>query len=428
MFIKKFYSPDGADAAGGDTDTAVIDTKPETVAEVKEKPLSFAEQMAKGGSKVTGDTPQKTDKKVETPIVNTEIKEEPKLPAKDVPPVETTTELQDAETKAKPEPQAQKPEETLATKPPIAEQPKPTQSLQEVLKSQQPNDVLKELGFDDKMVEIINELKDYDKKDFFSQFLKALKGGNANDYVKEWNTDYSKMSAEDVMRHQLRVEYPKASEKALNALYEDEVTNKYNLNSEDDELSEKGKLLLEAKADKYRDSLIENQKLKLAPTPPEPKAPVVDNSAAEKAQQEVEAYKNKITTDPYFKDLNASNEIVLGKGKDEFKYPVDATELSDLLFDGEKWSKSLLKPTEDGSATFVPDVKKQMLIAAVAKYGEDFFDKYAKHYKSLGGKAAIEPLNNAKPPDTQNVSLTEVKPQNLAEGMAKGGVKVTAAM
>ena len=419
MFIRKFYDIAVADSGGGG-EAEVLEAPAETK-EVKEiKVPTFAEAMAKNGNRTN-----KIDSQPTKAIVNTEKKEEPKKEA-EVTPAETATELQTQE-KAKPESQSQEVEKTLATKPPIAEQPKQTQSLQEVLKSQQPNVVLKELGFDDETVEILNDVKDYKDKAFFKGFLKSLKDGNANDYLKEWTTDYSKMSPEDVMRHQLQAEYPKASPKALNALYEDEIVNKYNLDSSDTDLSEKGRLLLEAKADRYRDTLIANQTSKLAPKPPEPKAEVVDNSAAE-AAKEFEAYKTKISSDPYYKDISASNEIVLGKGKDEYKYHVDANELSDLLFDSEKWSKSLLKPTEDGSATFVPDVKKQMLIAAVAKYGEDFFDKHAKFYKSLGGKAAIEPLDNAKPPDTQNVSNTEAQPNSLVEGMAKGGRRVTGAM
>jgi len=421
IFLKKFYEPNEADAGGG-AETAIAE-KVETQTKEGEKPLSFAEAMASKGARTNNN-----DNKVEKPVVNTEKKEEPKPAEGSNEKVETTATTTEAE-KAKPESLTQKVEETLATKPPIAEQPKPIQSLQEVLKSQQPNVVLKELGFDDETVEILNEVKDYKDKAFFKGFLQSLKDGNANDYLKEWTTDYSKMSPEDVMRHQLRAEYPKASDKALNALYEDEIVNKYNLDSEDDDLKEKGQLLLEAKADRYRDTLIANQSTKLAPKPPEPKAEIaVDNSAAEEAAKEFEAYKNKISSDPYYKSLTTSNEIVLGKGKDEFKYPVAADELSDLLFDSEKWSKSLLKPTEDGSATFVPDVEKQMLIAAVAKYGKDFLTKIAQHYKSLGGKAAIEPIDNAKPVNQNTPSNTEYKPNSLVEGMAKGGVKVTGMM
>mgnify|MGYP000877031768 CR=1 FL=1 len=51
---------------------------------------------------------------------------------------------------------------------PIAETTKAAETWQEVLKSQQPDQVLKELGFDDKTVKIFQKLKGFDKIDFFS--------------------------------------------------------------------------------------------------------------------------------------------------------------------------------------------------------------------------------------------------------------------
>ncbi len=428
--LRKFYNAGVADAGGG-AETEVLD-KPEVkdaavIEEKKEEKPSLVEAMAKGGTRILNGEQIKTDKKGETPIVNTEKKEEPKLTATEEKQVETTAPT-DAAPEAKPETPKQEVKETLAEKLPIAEQSKPLEkSLQEVLKSQQPDNVLKELGFDDEMVDIINDVKDYKDKKFFKGFLQSLKDGNANEYLREWNTDYSKMSAEDVMRHQLRLEYPKASEKALDALYEDEIVNRYNLDSDDTVLSEKGKLLLEAKADKYRDSLIENQQSKLAPKPPEPKTPVVDNTAAEKAQQEFEAYKNKISSDPYYKELTTSNEFVLGKGADKFTYPVNSKELSDVIFDGEQWSKSLLKPAEDGSKEFVPDVEKQLLIGIVAKYGTNFLDEIAKHFKSRGGKAVTDSIENARVKENQTLSNTEAKSESLAEEMGKKGRLVTGA-
>ena len=75
------------------------------------------------------------------------------------------------------------------------------------------------------------------------------------------STDYGKMPAEEVMRHQLRKEYPKASDKAFEVVYQEEVVNKYKLNEDDftEAEVERGKLLLEAKADKFRDELIKEQ-------------------------------------------------------------------------------------------------------------------------------------------------------------------------
>ena len=75
----------------------------------------------------------------------------------------------------------------------------------------------------------------------------------------------------------------------------------------------------------------------------------------------------------------------------------------------------------DGSKTFNPKAEHQMLVAAVAKYGKQFLNEYAKHYKSLGGKSAIAPIDNAKEVDTTVTSTPEAAPKNAAEAMARGG-------
>ena len=68
---------------------------------------------------------------------------------------------------------------------------------------------------------------------------------------------------------------------------------------DEDEVAE-GKELLAAKADKYRDSFIANQDKYLMPNPPEKKAEVVpDNTAEQKAKENIEAYVKNLTEDSY---------------------------------------------------------------------------------------------------------------------------------
>lgn len=407
MFIPiKFYDAAVAEVSGGNAEPVVAEQPVKETIATETKNEAPKIEASKARKVNAGElTSTKKDSTVEKPIVNTEKKEEPKLPAQEQQKVETTAQTPEAETKANPEPQKQEVEKTLATSPQIVEAPKPTQSLQEVLKGQQPDNVLKELGFDDDKVKFISKLKDLDPK--MVAFLNVWENkGDVEGYLKEMATDYSKMSPEDVMRHQLREEYPKATDQQLNALYKKKIVEAYNLDSEDEDLAAEGKMLLDAESDKFRDKFAARQQEKLLPKAPEPKAEVVDNSAAEAQQKETEAYKNKISSDQFYKDLTTSNEIILGKGEDKFKYPINSKELSDMMFDGDLWAKSLLKPAEDGSATFVPDVEKQILIAAVAKYGKDIFTKMSQHYKSLGGKAAIEPIENAKQ-TTTNYSVPD---------------------
>ncbi len=376
---------------------------------------SIAELMAKQGVKNEGET------MVATPIVIQPKQEEPKV-IEPTPPVATTNgEQQKPITPAEAPKQPEEPKEEV-TQPQIVEQPTPQVSWQEVLK-QQPDAVFKELGFDDKVVSLAKELNGFEKLDYFLGLVNEWKTtGSIEKYVKELSADYSKMPAEEVMRHQLRQEYPKASDQALDALFKREIVKAYNLDSEYEAEAEEGKLLLEAKADKYRDAMIERQKQYITPKPPEVKAPEVDNTA-QLIQQANEQYKQRVIEDSYTKDVFTNKRITLGQGEEQFNFPIDPQEIQGLLFDNGKWEESLFDKVSknDGTIDYIPKTQHQLLISTVAKYGQKFFDEYAKHWKAIGAKSAIEPIESAKKPDASAPSASEVQPTTIAGMMARQG-------
>jgi len=398
MFIKKFYDADVADAGGGE-------------AAVAEPVMTAAQAMAQHGKKSdenSGDVAP-----IEIPEKKEEAKKEEPVTAatatSEVPKEEAKAETPKAEVQAE---EAKKEE----TQPIVAEAPK-VPTLEEVLKTNQPDTVLKALGFDDEKVALVQELKDVDPK--VVGIIQAWKSGQLGEYVKELSNDYSKMEAEEVMRHQLRVEYPKANQRQLDILYKKEVVDAYNLDSDYPDEVEEGKLLLGAKADKYRDSFISNQDKYLMPKPPEPKAEVVpDNSAELKAKENVEKYVKEIENDPYTKDIIANKKITLGEGEEKFSYPVDYSSLIGNLTDGEKWV-SVMYDKDTGA----PRISHQLLIAAVAEYGMEFLDAYAKHFKGLGAKEVVEPIDNASPADKSTPAKSDPLPTSAAQAMAKSGVR-----
>ncbi len=402
MFIRKFYDT-AVDEGGGEA----------AVAEPIQ--MSAAEAMAKHGSK-------SDENRVEAPVDINEKKEVEK-------PVEETTTAKVEETPIAEKPASetsQEKTEVLAEvpkveekQPIVAETPK-AQTLAEVLKTNQPEQIFKALGFDDNKVALVSELKDIDPQ--MVGIIQAYKDGTLGDYVKELSTDYSKMTAEEVMRHQLRQEYPKATPKQIEALYKAEVVERYKIDPEiySEEEVEYGRDLLDVKADKYRDTLIANQEKYLLPKPPEPKlAQPPDNSAELKAKENVETYVRTLTEDPYTKNIIADKKITLGEGEEKFSFPVDANALIDVLSNGEKWAETMFDET--GAIK----TEHQLLIATVAKYGKGFLDAYALHYKGLGGKEVIEPINNAKPPEKSTTSKSDPLPTNAAALMAKQGVRRT---
>ena len=284
---------------------------------------------------------------------------------------------------------------------------------------EQPDEVLKALGFDEKAISFIKELKDVDPK--MVGFLNNWKEkGNVTDYLNELSKDYTQMPAEDVMRHQLRVDYPKASEAQLDVLYKKEVVEKYNLNSYDEDEAGEGKLLLDAKADRYRDELAKSQQERLLPISP-------DRSEAAKAEEQRLAEFSKsivkeFNENPYTKEVLAKNAITIGEGNDKFSFPIDSKAISDLVLNGDTTGELMFdKVNKDGQEVFLPKAQHQLLVATVNKYGEKFITELAKHYKSLGSKAAIDPIENARPTETRMPSTSNEEPKTVAGAMAKFG-------
>lgn len=295
-----------------------------------------------------------------------------------------------------------------------------TYDWQEQLKSQNPEDVLKALGYDEKLVSFVQDLKEVDPK--MIGFLNHWKsGGDLKEYLDQASMDFASMPAEEVMRHQLRQDYPKATEAQLDILYKKEIVEKYNLNSYDEDEVNEGKLLLEAKADKYRDQLQEFQQEKILPN-----SEVFLKERAEQEQRMVEyanTVVNSFTENPYTKEVLSKNVLTVGEGADKFSFPVNGKELADLVINGDTTGDLMFetKKGSDGQEMLVPKAQHQLLVAAVNKYGEKFLVELAKHYKSLGGKSAIDPIENARPIESRNTSYSESDPTTVAGAMAKYG-------
>jgi hypothetical protein len=408
-FIRKFYDAAVAEAGG-------------EVASEAPAQMSMAEAMAKHGKKTDENSPPK-----EAVVIPEKKEEEVK---KEEPVVAATATPESSEEKPAseaPKTDVKVEESVKVETPPIAAEPPKVPALDEVLKKNQPEAIFKALGFDDDKVALIQDLKEIDPK--LVGIIQAWKNGTLGEYVNELGTDYLKMSAEDLMRHQLRREYPKASPQAFEALYESEVIERFKLDPAvyTEAEVEKGKLLLEAKADKYRDEFVANQEKYLMPKPPAPKpAPVPDNSAELAAKENLDSYVKEISNDPYTKDIFANKKITLGEGDSKFVFPVDPQALVNNLSDPATWVANMFDKVKgaDGNEYSVPKTQHQMLVATVAQYGDKFFDAYAKHFKSLGAKEVTEPIDNASKPDNSTPAKAEVNPISFAEAMAKKGRRV----
>ena len=402
--IKKFYDTDAADvAASNETNETPVASNAE--------PINIAALMAKEGVKSNAEGADinpirlNRDGSWET---KTEVRTAPVAPTKAENTSDSEQELSKSVEIEANDSQTQKESEYSAEL-----------NWQDAVKSQQPDEVLKALGFDEKAISFIKDLKEVDPK--VVGFLNTWKEkGNVTEYLNELSKDYTQMPAEDVMRHQLRLDYPKASEAQLDILYKKEIVEKYNLNSYDEDEANEGKLLLEAKADKYRDELARQHQEKLLPTAPD------RNAEAQAEEQRLAEFSKHIVTefnnDPYTKEVLSKNAITIGDGADKFVFPIDSKAITGLVLDGDTTGELMFdKTTRDGKEVYLPKAQHQLLVATVNKYGEKFITELAKHYKSLGSKAAIEPIDNARPTGIKQTSTAGEEPKSVAGAMAKYG-------
>jgi hypothetical protein len=393
MFIKKFYD---AEAVEG------------TAAPAQTSTPSLASMMASGG------VMNSSESMVATPFeIKTENNEKP---------VEQTIEATPAVTATEQKEETQVVQETPVKEAPVfglKPQTEDTQvqgnNWQEVLKNQQPEAVLKELGFDEKMVSFINHWKN---------------GGDVKEYLREMSVDYTAMPSEDVMKHQLRKEYPKASDKAIELLYQEEVVEKYKLDADIySELEvERGRLLLDTKVERIREQLAKDQQNFLLSAPAE--KPVVQDPQQVEREQALESH-NKLYIETMSKSeltskLLSESKYTYGEGDSKFSYPVDTNKLTETLLDMSKFQEAIFDKVKDanGKEVLVPNVKKQWLVSMIANYGENFLDEFAKHNRALGARKLVEPIENPSKSENSVVSKTQIENLSPAAAMARGGIIV----
>jgi hypothetical protein len=189
----------------------------------------------------------------------------------------------------------------------------------------------------------------------------------------------------------------------------------------DEQEVEEGKLLLDAYAGKFRGDFIKEQQAKLIPTPT--KAEEKPDTALLEQQAMVEDAKQSLLSSSVFKNVLSNNSIVIGEGEEAFKFPVNANELPDIIYDSEKFVRELFDIKEVGGKTqLIPNPEKQILASAVAKHGMALFVEMAKHFKAIGSKKSITAIENPSPVNgQQSQSVSDTVPDSPAALLAKFG-------
>ncbi len=396
------------------------------------QPFYFPEEAAVGGlAAALAKSGTRTEEGMSAELPPVHI--EPKVEAKEAekPPVETTTTDSNAsEAKAEAAQPEVKSEDTSpkpATKGVTDKEETPPINLQEVLKNHQPDAVLKELGFDEGQIAFAKEYAALPKE--MQGFLQHWKSkGDVKEYLQQLTTDYATMQPEDVMRHQLKREYPEMSESELEDLYQIKVVNRYKLDPDvyTDREVEMGRIELKADVKSIRGQLSEEQKKFLIPSPPEVES---GPDPQEQQRQLVDSVVSGIKQSKTYLDIvQGGGRLKVGSGDDAFNFPVEPDALIDVLYNPNSFADAMLAVQKgaDGKEVIAPkDIEHQMLVGAVIKYGKKFLDEYAAHQKALGALSAVGPIDNVVPPSNNSPVPVEPESNSLAGKMAKMGRRVT---
>jgi len=263
-------------------------------------------------------------------------------------------------------------------------------TLEEVLKKYPEHEVLKALGLDEKM----------------GGFLSTWKGGgDVNRYIREATTDYSKMTGEQLMRHQLKQDNPEMSDEDFEELYQAKVIDAYKLDPTmyEEKDVKRGRIILNADTKKIREGLMTAQKqFILDSKPPEAKAdPAVAEAQASQIAR-IENYQKEVKGGDLYKAVTTDKVIPLEIEGQKFKYPVpDPAKIESALFDNKEWQKMML--TADGKQ----DIEKHFLLSAIATDHKGFLSSLAKFYIGIGKSQAVEPIENIKPPEDGKTALPD---------------------
>lgn len=223
--------------------------------------------------------------------------------------------------------------------------------------------------------------------EFLKNFIKVYKrGGNAAEYLEAMTTDFSKMSAEDIVKYEVRKANPGLPEKFINRKVKDFLQREFNFQDEydDDEDRAYAEELLRMYAERKRAEFDESRKKFQIPERKQPE-PDVD------VQAEVERFNNYVKENPVTRSITESKKVAFG----DFNYQVDPENLVASATDSTQFFSKFSK--QDGGI----DLEKFFKVDAIATDPDGFLKAYGAH---VIAKAKIEWLKELKNPSSDPVT------------------------
>ena len=231
--------------------------------------------------------------------------------------------------------------------------------------------------------------------DYAKQLIEAYKTNQLDEFLIKTNTNYDLYTDEEILKTQIDSKYPSLGEEERNLILQKTLQKEYGITGDEDD-DKVARLMMKIEADKIREGLKAEQ------AQYKPKAfenPTSTIEAQLKAQQEaiqqqVESFKNHLTSLPDYKQFETSRLVEFGEGENRMNFEVDKS--ADFLGETLDQNKFFQKFVgQDGQL----DMKKWMKAWTYANNPAAVEKSLINYGKSLGEKRLFNELKNTKAED-----------------------------
>jgi len=274
------------------------------------------------------------------------------------------------------------------------------------------------LGIDDKALQLSKELA----QDEFVQKLVTYRKehGNVTPFIEAATKDYDKLSHLDLLRDDLKKQYPTLSKEKFEVLAKNRIDKRFILGEEaDPEEVELAAVDLEVEGERIRQLRKSEQQTFLDSVKPVDRSVEANKAIQEKQAadlKEFEDFKRNVESDPFMSKLYAEKKIVFGEKENSFNYAVNPDTIKEQTLDTTKFYGQFW----DGDKF---NFEKWAKVVAYANDMNGVDNAKVNHGRSLGSKTIVEELENVKEKTDQTAKPAGKK--SLAKTFAEEGAPIS---
>jgi len=160
--------------------------------------------------------------------------------------------------------------------------------------------------------------------DYAKQLIEAYKSNQLDEFLIKTNTNYDLYTDEEILKTQIDSKYPSLGEEERNLILQKTLQKEFGITG-DEEDDKVGRLMMKLEADKIREGLKAEQ-AQYKPKSFENPASAIEaqlKAQQEAVQQQIESFKNHLTSLPDYKQFETSRLVEFGDGENRMNFEVD---------------------------------------------------------------------------------------------------------